>query len=93
MRMLAAALLLPALLVGAGATSRAADGPGRYVLPGDTVFPEGIGYDAATNAFFVGSSSDGTLYRGDVATGAARAQSRRSATRAGDPARNRARSG
>ncbi len=70
MRMLAAALLLPALLVGAGATSRAADGPGRYVLPGDTVFPEGIGYDAATNAFFVGSSGDGTLYRGDVATGA-----------------------
>jgi Cu-Zn family superoxide dismutase len=70
MHTLAAALLLPALLVGAGATSWAADGPSLYVLPGNTVFPEGIGYDAATNAFFVGSSGDGTLYRGDVATGA-----------------------
>jgi DNA-binding beta-propeller fold protein YncE len=71
MRIGAAALLLPTLLVAAApGVSRAADGPTRFELPGATVFPEGIGYDAAGNAFFVGSSGDGTLYRGDVATGA-----------------------
>jgi sugar lactone lactonase YvrE len=71
MRVVAAGLLLPALLIAlAPGGSRAAEGPSRYVLPGATVFPEGIGYDAATNAFFVGSNSDGTLFRGDVATGA-----------------------
>jgi len=40
----------------------------RYALPGDNVFPEGITEGGGT-AFFVGSMGDGTIYRGDAATG------------------------
>lgn len=40
-----------------------------YDLPGERVFPEGIAYDPAANAFFVGSTDDGTIFRGDLATG------------------------
>ena len=42
----------------------------RYVLPGDAVFPEGITEGPGTT-FFVGSLGDGTIYRGDAATGEA----------------------
>jgi Cu-Zn family superoxide dismutase len=34
----------------------------QYVLPGDQVFPEGI--DVKGNAFFVSSTTDGTIFRG-----------------------------
>jgi Cu-Zn family superoxide dismutase len=45
-------------------------GTGRvFALPGETVFPEGIAYDEATGDFYVGSTIDGTIYRGNVATG------------------------
>ena len=37
-----------------------------YTLPGDAVFPEGVAYDASTGDFFVGSTRDGTVYRGNV---------------------------
>ncbi len=37
-----------------------------YDLPGETVFPEGIGIDATSGDFYVGSTSDGTVYRGNV---------------------------
>lgn len=40
-----------------------------YTLPGDQVFPEGIAYDAVANAFYVGSTDDGTIFRGDLETG------------------------
>ena len=40
----------------------------RYALPGDNVFPEGITEGGGTT-FFVGSMGDGTIYRGDAATG------------------------
>jgi sugar lactone lactonase YvrE len=40
----------------------------RYVLPGERVFPEGI-TEGPGSAFFVGSLGDGTIFRGDVATG------------------------
>jgi Cu-Zn family superoxide dismutase len=39
----------------------------RYILPGDAVFPEGIAYQPSTGAFFVSSTTDGTIYRGNVA--------------------------
>lgn len=46
-------------------------GLGRvFALPGDAVFPEGIAYDEATGDFYVGSVLDGTIYRGNVTTGA-----------------------
>ncbi len=40
-----------------------------YELPGERVFPEGVAYDPAANAFFVGSTEDGTIFRGDLETG------------------------
>lgn len=40
-----------------------------YELPGDTVYPEGVTFDASENAFYVGSTGDGTIFRGDIATG------------------------
>ena len=42
-------------------------GDGRlFAISGDIVFPEGVSYDEATGKFNVGSTSDGTLYVGDV---------------------------
>lgn len=40
-----------------------------FELPGDNVFPEGVAYDPDTNTFFVGSTADGTIFQGDLATG------------------------
>ncbi len=53
--------------VGAVSASRPAQtAPEQYTLPGDAVYPEGIAYDRETRSFFVGSSSDGTIYRGTL---------------------------
>lgn len=40
-----------------------------FDLPGETVFPEGVAYQEATGDFFVGSTTDGTIFRGDVESG------------------------
>lgn len=40
--------------------------PARYVLPGATVFPEGIAYDQRAGVIFVSSTTDGTIFRGDL---------------------------
>jgi len=45
-------------------------GGASYALPGDDVFPKGVAYDPAADAFYAGSTEDGTLYRGDRQTGA-----------------------
>lgn len=45
------------------ATEIAAQVAGRYELPGEAVFPESIGVDAATGDAYVGNLADGTLYR------------------------------
>jgi Cu-Zn family superoxide dismutase len=37
-----------------------------YPLPGNEVFPEGIALDAATGDFFVGSTTDGTIFSSNV---------------------------
>ena len=42
---------------------------GRYALPGDNVFPEGIAAQPDGRFFYVGSTTSGTVYRGDVAAG------------------------
>lgn len=47
-----------------------ASGPTSYALPGEAVFPEGVAYHPATGKFYVGSTTDGTIYEGDVASGA-----------------------
>lgn len=55
---------------GAQATpSTPVTGTVTYPIPGPRVFPEGIAYDPAAGAFFVGSTEDGTIYRGDLTTG------------------------
>ena len=40
-----------------------------FELPGDEVYPEGIAYDEDENVFYVGSTTDGTIFRGDVESG------------------------
>lgn len=40
-----------------------------FALPGEEVFPEGVAYDPASGDFFVGSTQDGTVYRGNVGEG------------------------
>ena len=45
-------------------------GGGRlFALPAGGGFPEGIAYNEATGDFYVGSTIDGTIYRGNVETG------------------------
>ena len=43
--------------------------PSSYALPGEGVFPEGVAYNPVSGNFYVGSTGDGTLYEGDVASG------------------------
>ena len=40
-----------------------------YPLEGERVFPEGIALDRDGTAFFVGSTTTGTIYRGDIQSG------------------------
>ena len=40
-----------------------------FEIPGERVFPEGIAYDPRTSVFYIGSTEDGTIYRGELATG------------------------
>ena len=54
-------------IVGAGATPR----PSSYVLPGNAVFPEGVAYRPSTGDFFVSSTTDGSVLRGNVMESAA----------------------
>ncbi|MFL5807112.1 MAG: SMP-30/gluconolactonase/LRE family protein [Roseiflexaceae bacterium] len=40
--------------------------PTSYILPGDQVFPEGVAYQSSTGNFYVSSTTDGTIFRGNV---------------------------
>jgi Cu-Zn family superoxide dismutase len=40
-----------------------------FELPGDEVYPEGVAYDPSTNLFYVGSTTNGALFQGDLASG------------------------
>ena len=40
--------------------------PTEFALPGDQVFPEGIAYDDDDEVFYVGSTTDGTIFSADV---------------------------
>jgi hypothetical protein len=52
--------LVPAVSVGA------APRPSFYTLPGSAVFPEGVAYQPTTGNFFVSSTTDGSILRGNV---------------------------
>jgi hypothetical protein len=62
----------PALAASAGdrpdrpAGHHSAPLPASYTIPGDKTYPEGIARQHGTPYFYVGSTSDGTIYRGDV---------------------------
>jgi len=60
-----AALLAVGLAARVPAGS-ASGGNAPYRLPGGAVFPEGVAVDKANGDLFVGSTADGTVYRGDV---------------------------
>ncbi len=51
------------------ATASDSPAPASFHLPGDKVFPEGIAYNDASGKFYTGSTSDGTLFEGNLATG------------------------
>jgi len=51
---------------GRSQTKQEASGAERYVLPGEQVFPEGVAYRSDTGDFYVGSTTDGTVFRGNV---------------------------
>lgn len=38
----------------------------RYTLRGEDIFPEGIAFRESTGDFFVSSTTDGTIYRGNI---------------------------
>jgi hypothetical protein len=40
--------------------------PGAYELPGTEVFPEGIAYQPSQQAFYVSSTTNGTIFRGEL---------------------------
>lgn len=62
--------ILLAIMVFALAVGGATAATDRYALPGDNVFPEGIGANAATGEFYVGSTTSGAIFRGKVGTAA-----------------------
>lgn len=62
-------LLLALVVVTLSAAGVAAAQTGSaqtFPLPGDEVYPEGVAYDPATGDFFVGSTTDGAVFRGNV---------------------------
>jgi Cu-Zn family superoxide dismutase len=60
------ALVLAALATFAAVAGAQGGRPAEYTIPGDQVFPEGIATEPGSRAFFVGSTTDGTIFRGDV---------------------------
>ena len=49
-----------------GGTTGERVGSESFALPGEEVFPEGIGVDKSNGDFYVGSTQDGTIYRGNA---------------------------
>jgi DNA-binding beta-propeller fold protein YncE len=65
-------VLLAALAAAVLASSASsAPRPSSYTLPGDAVFPEGIAYQDDSGVFYVGSTTDGTVFRGRIEDSAA----------------------
>jgi sugar lactone lactonase YvrE len=65
----AGALLLVAMGTAGSAAAIPRTGPSTtttYTIPGTQVFPEGIAVDHRTGFFYVGSTTDGTIFRGHL---------------------------
>jgi len=61
-----ALILAVGAFAGGLGLAEAAPRPTRYILPGDTVFPEGIAFEQSTGYFYVSSTTDGTVFRGNL---------------------------
>ncbi len=59
-------LVLAVLAASTGPAGAGGGRPSEYTIPGDRVFPEGIATERGGRAFYVGSTTDGTIFRGDV---------------------------
>jgi Cu-Zn family superoxide dismutase len=67
----AIAVAIAVVVVGAGQARSGGHSqdnaiPKTFVLPGDALFPEGMGYDADNGDYFVGAIGGGAVLRGDV---------------------------
>lgn len=66
-RLLGLALMLAlSLTMSAVAPAEAAQKISSYILPGNNVFPEGVATQEDSPYFYVSSTSDGTIFRGNV---------------------------
>lgn len=67
-RMLVGLAMVAIILVGSAAGVLASNHelPDRYVLPGDEVFPEGVATLEGPGYFYVSSTTDGTIFRGQL---------------------------
>ena len=70
-KLVLAAAAMVALTAGAAS---AQDGAQTFPLPGDEVYPEGVAHDPTTGDFFVGSTQDGAVFRGNVGEPGAEAE-------------------
>jgi sugar lactone lactonase YvrE len=60
-------LALVVVTLSAGGVAAAQTGGAQtFPLPGDEVYPEGVAYSPGTGDFFVGSTTDGAVFRGNV---------------------------
>ncbi|GGL66785.1 hypothetical protein GCM10010840_00900 [Deinococcus aerolatus] len=66
MKKLLTAAALTATLAACGVLGLPPGGVTSYTLPGNAVFPEGIAHLAGSNTFYVGSTTDGTVFRGTL---------------------------
>ena len=57
-------LVVAALVIVGGAASKPR--PTSYVLPGNATFPEGVAFDQKSGDFYVSSTGDGSVLRGNV---------------------------
>jgi Cu-Zn family superoxide dismutase len=59
-------LVLAVLAASAGLAGAGIGRPAEYTIPGDRVCPEGIAIERGSRAIYVGSTTDGTIFRGDL---------------------------
>ena len=66
MKLLLSAVLLTGSLVACNSTTSPEAEVTSYILPGEMVFPEGIAHRAGSPNFYVGSTTDGTIFKGTL---------------------------
>jgi len=59
----------PAATLAQSTPEATESGARTFALPGDSVFPEGVAHLEGSNEFYVGATTDGMIFRGDLTTG------------------------